>query len=116
MGVFRAVGWRIFEFLEGDKVKETLNLFGKPIETITDTSRIEEDLKRSDLYHSREEGADLCSSLIVEPLAFAKNGIGNPGGVYRRTISRYDHDYGMMQLSRFIVCSFANENLIRNGK
>ncbi len=102
MGVYRILGWRIFQFLEGDKVVETLKN-GKNEEIITDETRILNDLKRSDIYHSREDGADFCSSLIVEPLAFAKNGIGNPGGVYRRTISRYDHGYGLMQLARFMA-------------
>lgn len=102
MGVYRILGWRIFQFLEGDKVVETLKI-GNNEETITDETRILNDLKRSDIYHSREDGADFCSSLIVEPLAFAKNGIGNPGGVYRRTISRYDHGYGLMQLARFMA-------------
>ena len=102
MGVYRILGWRVFQFLEGDKVVETIKI-GKNEETITDKTRILNDLKRSDIYHSREDGADFCSSLIVEPLAFAKNGIGNPGGVYRRTISRYDHGYGLMQLARFMA-------------
>ena len=102
MGVYRILGWRTFQFLEEDKVVETLKI-GKNEESITDETRILSDLKRSDIYHSREDGADFCSSLIVEPLAFAKNGIGNPGGVYRRTISRYDHGYGLMQLARFMA-------------
>ena len=102
MGVYLILGWRTFQFLEEDKVVETLKI-GKNEESITDETRILSDLKRSDIYHSREDGADFCSSLIVEPLAFAKNGIGNPGGVYRRTISRYDHGYGLMQLARFMA-------------
>ena len=102
MGVYRILGWRIFQFLEGEKVVETLKI-GENEEVITDGTRILSDLKRSDIYHSRENGADFCSSLIVEPLAFAKNGIGNPGGVYRKTISRYDHGYGIMQLARFMA-------------
>ena len=54
-------------------------------------------------YGSCDDGATLCSSLIVEPLAFARGGIGNPGGTYRRTISRYDYDYGLKQLARFMA-------------
>lgn len=102
MGVYRVLGWRVFQFFEGNKVVETLKI-GKDEKTITDERSILNDLNRSDIYHSREEGADFCSSLIVEPLAFAKNGIGNPGGVYRKTISRYDHGYGIMQLARFMA-------------
>ena len=102
MGVYRIIGWRVFQFLDDNKVIETIKT-GNKTETITDETQILNDLKRSDIYHSREDGADYCSSLIVEPLAFAKNGIGNPGGVYRRTISRYDHGYGLSQLARFMA-------------
>lgn len=103
MGVYRAVGWRIFEFGENNVCRETLNIFDKGIEEITDQTQIQTDLERSDIYNSRQDGADLCSSIIVEPLAFSSKGIGNPGGVYRRTISRYDHGYGLKQLSRFMA-------------
>ncbi len=118
MGVYRAVGWRIFEFGENDTCKETLNIFDDGIKEITDNSQIEKDLKRSDIYSSRKDGADLCSSIIVEPLAFSCKGIGNPGGVYRRTISRYDHGYGLKQLSRFmaIMDDDNNYNVHFNGE
>lgn len=103
MGVFRALGWRIFEFKENDECIETLYYFGGDELEILDKERIEKDLLRSDIYKSREDGATLCSSLIVEPLAFACKGIGNPGGTYRRTISRYDREYGFLQLARFMA-------------
>lgn len=112
MGVYRAIGWRIFEFGENDACKETLNIFDKGIEEITDQVQIQKDLERSDIYSSRKDGADLCSSIIVEPLAFSCKGIGNPGGVYRRTISRYDRGYGLMQLSRFMA--IMNDDSIYN--
>ena len=106
MGIFRAKGWRIFEFGENDYCRETLNMFGEPqiiIDTNSDKNRIETDIEQSDIYKSREDGATLCSSIVVEPLAFSINGIQNPGGVYRRTISRYDHGYGIKQLERFMA-------------
>lgn len=103
MGVYRALGWRIFEFKENDECLETLYYFGRNELEISDKERIEKDLLRSDIYESREDGATLCSSLIVEPLAFASRGIGNPGGTYRRTISRYDRGYGFLQLARFMA-------------
>jgi hypothetical protein len=103
MGVYRAVGWRIFEFGENGACKETVNYFNEGTKEITDNCQIEKDLEQSDIYRSREDGADLCSSIIVEPLAFSRYGIGNPGGVYRRTISRYDRGYGLMQLARFMA-------------
>ena len=106
MGVYRALGWRIFEFGDNDYCKETLSMFGESqivIDSKTDNVQLERDLQRSDIYESREDGATLCSSIIVEPLAFSLNGIENPGGVYRRTISRYDHGYGIKQLERFMT-------------
>ena len=115
MGVYCARGWRIFEFGENDII-ETIHIFGEEERLITDKITINEDLKRSDIYKSKEDGATLCSSIIVEPLAFSKDGIGNPGGVYRRTISRYDKGYGIKQLARFMAI-MNNENLfdIQNG-
>lgn len=103
MGVYRAIGWRIFEFEENNNDKETIHLFTEPEKIITDKDQLNRDLEKFDIYNSKEDGASLCSSIIVEPLAFARNGIGNPGGVYRRTISRYYHEYGMKQLARFMA-------------
>lgn len=115
MGVYRAKGWRIFEFGE-NKTVETIHIFGEEEKVITDEATINEDLKRSDIYKSKENGATLCSSIIVEPIAFSKDGIGNPGGVYRRTISRYDKGYGIKQLSRFMaIMNDEKEFDIHNG-
>lgn len=109
MGVYRAIGWRIFEFGENEDCKETIHLFGKQEQIITDKDSLNRDLEKYDIYYSKGDGASLCSSIIVEPLAFARNGIGNPGGVYRRTISRYYQEYGMKQLARFMAI-MENEN------
>lgn len=104
MGVFRVKGWRVFEFDgEGNNIKETLTVFGEPQVEITDKAQCEKDRQRSDIYGSKDDGATLCSSIIVEPLAFSRKGIGNPGGVYRRTISSYDREYGMKLLARFMA-------------
>lgn len=108
MGVYLARGWRLFEFGDNNACIETIKIFGEYEYRYTNDNdegkaQIEKDLERSDLYESRKDGATLCSSLIVEPLAFARDGIGNPGGTYRRTISRYDHGYGLMQLARFMA-------------
>ena len=109
MGVYSALGWRIFEFGDNEECKETIHLYGKSDEIITDKDQIKKDLEKYDIYNSYDDGASLCSSIIVEPLAFARNGIGNPGGVYRRTISRYYQEYGMKQLARFMAI-MDNEN------
>ena len=115
MGVYRVIGWRIFEFGKDGMVREYLQNFDETqheIKEITDATQKEIDVQRSDIYHSKEDGATLCSSIIVEPLAFARNGIGNPGGVYRRTISRYYREYGLKQLARFMA--IMNDNNIYN--
>ena len=103
MGVYRAIGWRIFEFGENEECKETIHVFGEPEKIITDKNQQKRDIEKYDIYCSKDDGASLCSSIIVEPLAFACNGIGNPGGVYRRTISRYYQEYAMKQLARFMA-------------
>ena len=54
-----------------------------------------------DIYNGRDDSADLCSNLIVEPIAYVPDGVGNPGGVYRRTISRYDAGYAATLLEWF---------------
>lgn len=108
LGVYRVIGWRVFES-DGNTVTETISLNGAPPQSIEDFNKVKEDLIKSDIYHSiklgttLENGVTHCSSIIVEPLAFARNGIGNPGGVYRRTISRYYHEYGIKQLARFMA-------------
>ena len=43
MGVYRAIGWRIFEFGENGVCKETLNLFDKDVEEITDQAQIQKE-------------------------------------------------------------------------
>ena len=103
MGVYRAIGWRIFEFGENEECKETIHVFGEPEKIITDKNQLKRDIEKYDIYCSKGDGASLCSSIIVEPLAFTCNGIGNPGGVYRRTISRYYQEYAMKQLARFMA-------------
>ena len=59
------------------------------------------DIKIYDIYNSKEDGATTCANIIVEPIAFVENGVGNPGGVYRRTISRYDSHYAWLLMERF---------------
>jgi hypothetical protein len=37
----------------------------------------------------------------VKRIAYVPEGVGNPGGVYRRTISRYDSHYAWLLQKRF---------------
>lgn len=95
VGAFKPLGWRIFDYNEQ---KETLHLFGhqEQVKSVND-----DDVMKYDIYNGRDDGADLCSNLIVEPIAYVPDGVGNPGGVYRRTISRYDAGYAATLLERF---------------
>lgn len=90
IGAFRAKGRRIFDI---ENKKEEVCIFDKEYETRTGP-KYDEDLKEHDIYGVNEnDGLTFISSIIVEPIAFMAEGVGNPGGVYRRTICRYDGDY-----------------------
>ena len=95
VGAFKPLGWRIFDY---DEQKETLHFFGQQeqVKPVND-----DDVMNYDIYNGRDDGADLCSNLIVEPIAYVPDGVGNPGGVYRRTISRYDAGYAATLLELF---------------
>ena len=87
IGAFRPKGWRIFE---KEHNTETIHEFGKDdvVRNIT-----EENKAKYDIYGGIDDGADLCANLIVEPIYYFPNSGTNPGGVYRRTISRYYSEY-----------------------
>lgn len=96
VGAFEAIGRRIFDFEKGE---EEILYFDdekpRPVENF------DEDVAKYDIYKSKEDGATLCSNLIVKRLAYVPDGVGNPGGVYRRTISRYDSHYAWKLKKRF---------------
>lgn len=96
IGAFRPLGWRIFDYNEQ---KETIHIFGQQQEQVKPVN--DDDVMKYDIYNGRDDGADLCSNLIVEPIAYTPDGVGNPGGVYRRTISRYDTGYAATLLEWF---------------
>ncbi len=95
IGAFRPLGWRIFDYNEQ---KEIIHIFGQQ-EQVKPVNN--DDVMKYDIYNGRDDGADLCSNLIVEPIAYVPDGVGNPGGVYRRTISRYDTGYAATLLEWF---------------
>lgn len=97
VGAFKAIGWRVFYFEEN---REEVQLFGKEKQVIMGEQYLS-DIKVYDIYNSKEDGATTCANIIVEPIAFVENGVGNPGGVYRRTISRYDSHYAWLLMERF---------------
>ncbi len=97
VGAYKAIGWRVFYFEEN---REEVQIFGKEKQVIMGEQYLS-DIKIYDIYNSKEDGATTCANIIVEPIAFVENGVGNPGGVYRRTISRYDSHYAWLLMERF---------------
>ena len=96
IGAFRAKGWRIFDI----KAKKEEIMEGVNYNEITD-EKYNTDISKYDIYESDADGADWCANIIVEPIAFKYDGVGNPGGVYRRTISRYYDQYASQLLKMF---------------
>lgn len=99
VGAYRVLGRRIMNF---DDNSEEIVLNGK-----RDFRNLipEKDIADYDFYKSKDDGADYCSNLIVEQLAYYDKGVSYPGGVYRRTISRYDYNYACTLLSRLLTSS-----------
>ena len=98
IGAFKPLGWRIFDY---EEKRETIYYFEKDEEQTVPIN--EEDVKRYDIYEGYKDGASLCANLIVDPIKYIPNGVGNPGGVYRRTISRYDAGYAETLLEWFKI-------------
>ena len=106
VGAFKAIGRRIFYFEDGDgNGREDVLYFDKKEPEIViekeEGEKFSEHVKKYDIYNSRNDGSTLCSNLIVKLLAYVPGGVGNPGGVYRRTISRYDSHYAWLLKKRF---------------
>ena len=97
VGAYRAIGWRVFYF---EEEREELHLFGREIQEIKGDQYLS-DIKQYDIYDSYNDDATSCANIIVEKIAFVENGVGNPGGVYRRTISRYDSHYAWLLKEEF---------------
>lgn len=98
VGAYRAIGWRVFDF---EKKQEEIWMFEGKSPQIISGDQYDKDVKGFDIYKSEGDGATTCANIIVEPIAFVENGVGNPGGVYRRTISRYDSHYAWLLKKRF---------------
>ena len=96
VGAFEAIGRRIFDFEKGE---EEILYFEENKPRLVDN--FDADVEKYDIYKSRDDGATLCSNLIVKRIAYVPEGVGNPGGVYRRTISRYDSHYVWLLKKRF---------------
>ena len=96
VGAFRPKGWRIFEYNDDEKLYETIHLFGKENDVIVkEEALVKADVDKYDIYRGIKDSADYCSNLMVEPIIYIPEGVGNPNPVYRRTISRYDAGYAV---------------------
>lgn len=96
IGAFRPKGWRIFEYDDDEKLYETIHLFEKENDEIVKVEAlVKADVEKYDIYRGIKDTADYCSNLIVEPIIYIPEGVGNPNPVYRRTISRYDAGYAV---------------------
>jgi len=101
IGAYEVTGWRVFT-KEGDTWKEVIKTVDGKCE-ITDQAQVMADLAKSDIYGSADDGSSSVANLIVNPIVQCKNwGVSYPGGVYRRTISRYDSGYAWTILSRLL--------------
>ena len=100
VGAFEAIGRRIFDFEKGE---EEIRYFDdRGHKTVkNDDEQFKKDVEKYDIYKSKEDGATTCANLIVKYKAYVPEGVGNPGGVYRRTISRYDSHYAWLLMKRF---------------
>ena len=106
IGAFRPLGWRVFDYDYDENnnptCKETIHMFGQEERVITEQSLLENDMKTYDIYNGIENNADVCANLIVKPLFYIGKEAGtNPGGTYRRTISRYDAGYAASLMEWF---------------
>lgn len=101
IGVFKAKGWRVFEKdPNSNKIEESTFSYSDKEPVIK--GDLQKDLERYDRYKAFDIGDTICSSLVVEPLAYFKDGVGCPSkGPYRRTISKYKNELGIILLSRF---------------
>lgn len=101
IGAFIVKGWRVIINDENGFIEKICINDNK--KEISDKDQIDADIKNYDFYGAIEDGASSCANIIVEPIAFDYRGVSYPGGVYRRTISRYDFGYAKTLLSRFLT-------------
>lgn len=101
IGAYEVIGSRVFT--EEDETWKEMVKTSSGTTEISDVVQIKADLKKYDIYEAAEDGASSVANLIVEPIVQCKNwGVSYPGGVYRRTISRYDSGYAWILMSRLL--------------
>ena len=92
-GLFEVIGTRVIN-TKGTELYQRLDCGDSTLIPLHEAEKY-------DVYEGLKDGASVLSNIIVRPLAYSTNGVGNPGGVYRKTISRYWSGYAGELLKRF---------------
>lgn len=105
-GVFRALGWRVFEYDEQRNVREQVSEgIEKKVVVSGETapiSAVAEKLQFHDFYKSfLDPNSSFCANVVVEPISYIRQGVPNPNTTYRKTISRYYEGYAVNLLKVF---------------
>lgn len=115
-GVFRARGWRIFEYdNERNVVEHTSEGIAKEVVPGEKASidSVAEQLKKFDIYQSYlNPDSTFCANVVVERISYLREGVENPNSTYRKTISRYYPGYAINLLENFVKADPASKKKI----
>lgn len=104
-GVFRALGWRVFEYDEQRNVRELVSEGIEKAVVPGETapiSAVADKLQIHDFYKSfLDPNSSFCANVVVEPISYLRQGVPNPNTTYRKTISRYYEGYAVNLLKVF---------------
>ena len=100
-GVFEVEGTRVIELKDGGYYQRMIESKDGVVYEGDWQPINAEDCQKYDVYSAIGDGATDVSNIRVKPLAYSSKGVGNPGGVYRRTISRYWAGYAGKLLKLF---------------
>ena len=118
-GAFIAKGWRVFEYDENRNVTEITSDGIPPVLPVgqvnsLNDSAIQEIVKEYDIYESfKNNNSTSCANVVIdERLCYLREGVENPGGTYRKTISRYYEGYAVKLLEAFKAAKPENASII----
>ena len=106
-GVFKAKGWRVFEYdpdrmveekVSDDNISRVLPSGKHPI----NDPKIKEVLEKYDIFESYLSAESTsCANIVCERICYFRDGVDNPNTTYRKTISRYYEGYAVRLLEEF---------------